>query len=567
MRKPLRTLTVLTMLLMIILCVTASAIAEFRVAGRVVDDSGQGVAGARFSVLRMDARRTWQLEVTAETNTDENGRFSLTDGERKVGLPYSLYAARHPAYGLAWTVDMVALMEGRDPVDLRMVLPKRGSVRGKVTDTEGNPVEGAVVSAGITLPEGAVDEEVRFLPPCEALLKGISSADGAFVLDGLPSNAWVILRVTHPDYAVALEGTPEAMLGTPAGNISAGADDVTVRLEPGATVEGEIILEQTGQPAKGAVLQAVPLIEDFATCNLLTPAKVATDANGRYVLRGLRAGTQSIIVSHPEGIAASKVIEVLTGARMTDQNVKLERGVLVSGTIIDAGSGEPISRVELNVLRPDTRPRTSLQVEVGAGGAFSFRQPPGEVLLHCIGRTGWQVTKRLTLLEGEDQTDVDILLDDRQSREQREARTLVNKEGLELDVLAWVNAEVATLESFRGQVVVLAFWDCSDEACEPMVPLLNGLLEEYSENGVAVVSVHSAGADRDALGEFIGANSIAFHVALDKPAKLRKGGTFEKYNVSEVPAVFIIDAEGKVRYQDIPLAAVEEAVKQLLDEQ
>lgn len=46
-----------------------------------------------------------------------------------------------------------------------------------------------------------------------------------------------------------------------------------------------------------------------------------------------------------------------------------------------------------------------------------------------------------------------------------------------------------------------------------------------------------------------------------------KGVRFEKYGVRDAPELSMADAEGKVRYQDLPLAAVEEALKQLLDEQ
>ena len=54
-----------------------------------------------------------------------------------------------------------------------------------------------------------------------------------------------------------------------------------------------------------------------------------------------------------------------------------------------------------------------------------------------------------------------------------------------------------------------------------------------------------------------------FCAAIDKPADKYKGATFEKYQVRKPPAVFIIDPEGKVRYQDIPLA-VKEALKTML---
>jgi peroxiredoxin len=144
---------------------------------------------------------------------------------------------------------------------------------------------------------------------------------------------------------------------------------------------------------------------------------------------------------------------------------------------------------------------------------------------------------------------------------------VVDKDAPEMDAAAWVSSHSASLASLRDETVVLAFWDHTDEACAELVQLLNRLLVEYPEKGVEFVSIHSSDADLDDLMGFISEKSVRFRVAVDKPAANYKGATFGKYYVRKVPAVFIIDTEGIVRYQDIPLAAVEEALKLLLHEQ
>jgi peroxiredoxin len=160
-----------------------------------------------------------------------------------------------------------------------------------------------------------------------------------------------------------------------------------------------------------------------------------------------------------------------------------------------------------------------------------------------------------------------LLLPRRLSSEMLEWLLLVGKQAPELGASGWMSGESITLESQRGNAIVVAFWDHTDKACAELVPLLNGLVSEYPEKGLEIISMHIADADLDDLSKFISDRSIKFRVAVDKPAENYKGGTFEKYNVWKVPAVFIIGPEGKVRYQDIPLEAVEEALEQLLDEQ
>jgi prepilin-type processing-associated H-X9-DG protein len=78
---------------------------------------------------------------------------------------------------------------------------------------------------------------------------------------------------------------------------------------------------------------------------------------------------------------------------------------------------------------------------------------------------------------------------------------------------------------------------------------------------VAVIGVHAAECDHDALQELVEQEDITFRVAIDKPSSQRVPGlTFESYRVKRPPAVFVIDAGSTVRYQDIPLGALQQAV-------
>jgi len=143
---------------------------------------------------------------------------------------------------------------------------------------------------------------------------------------------------------------------------------------------------------------------------------------------------------------------------------------------------------------------------------------------------------------------------------------LVGHEAPELDVAAWVNGEPTSLTSLRGKPVVLAFWDHTDKACGELVSVLNNIAREHASAGVAVVSVHSSGIDINALRLFILDNSVAFRVAVDKAAHddRYRGTTFRKYGVRSIPSVFIISIESRVRYQDIPVRAVADALRNLL---
>jgi prepilin-type processing-associated H-X9-DG protein len=531
------------------------------ITGIVVNEAGDPVPGARFTVLTMEMGTIWQFEIAAQAKTGDDGRFSLTVDDGKLNSLYSVYAAQHADYGAAWTLSTALTMRGEDASDLRLALPKRGAVRGKATDSAGNPVEGGEVSAFITLPEGTADDELRFFPPCEQLLKATSGADGSFALDGLPANAAVMLRVKHPDFAVAMAGVPEDMQGMPMGTIAVGAEDVTVKLDPGATIEGRITFEETGEPAKGAVVQAMVQRNGFLAF-LMMPGKTEADTEGRYVLHGLAAATYSIATTHPDGTTTPTTIEVAAGTRMTNQDIALGKGVLVSGKFVHANTGEPVSDAQVMAIPRAARgPGQQTQVELQPDGTFSFRHPPGEIFLVGLTSSGAQGQLQLALAEGEDQTDVTLDTRSRPVRpEPRGASRLADKQAVELDVAEWVHGEPTSLEALQGTVVVLAFWDSGQESAAEVIEALNALVEQHPD--VEVIAVHSADADPDALRELVETRQIKFRVALDKPSSTKFPGlTFESYRVKKPPAVFIIDPNSTVRFQDIPLGAVEQALE------
>jgi hypothetical protein len=143
---------------------------------------------------------------------------------------------------------------------------------------------------------------------------------------------------------------------------------------------------------------------------------------------------------------------------------------------------------------------------------------------------------------------------------------LVGRSARDLDVATWINGEAAILEELKGNIVVLAFWDSADESSVEVVDRLNFLAKKHPD--MAIIAVHSADGDQDALQQLMEDNNVLFSVAIDKPSSRDyPGATFKRYNVRKPPGVCIIDRDGKVKYQDIPLAAVGEVVKSLLDEE
>jgi Carboxypeptidase regulatory-like domain len=189
-------------------------------AGRVLDESGQPIEGAR-----VEARPT-NKGLPVRMASDRDGNFSL----RVPGGDYALVArAASHASGSLFAVHAVP-GEASKPIELR--LPRAdGTIEGYVRDTNGKPIPRVNVSV-LTIPPGKPPSagtpwrpraaaEVGGKGQLLTLASAASDWGGKFKLIGLPRGT-VILEARHPEWpaqAVAADvgGRAELQLSRPGG--------------------------------------------------------------------------------------------------------------------------------------------------------------------------------------------------------------------------------------------------------------------------------------------------------------------------------------------------------------
>ena len=126
-----------------------------------------------------------------------------------------------------------------------------------------------------------------------------------------------------------------------------------------------------------------------------------------------------------------------------------------------------------------------------------------------------------------------------------------------------LKGENVSLQNLRGKVVLIDFWATWCKPCVKSMPELQTLHEKYAAEGLAVlgISIDEQGAKK--VPAFLEKHKITYAVGLDageKPA-------WEAYRVKVIPAMFLIDREGKIVQQwgaATPMAEVERAVAALL---
>lgn len=142
-------------------------------------------------------------------------------------------------------------------------------------------------------------------------------------------------------------------------------------------------------------------------------------------------------------------------------------------------------------------------------------------------------------------------------------------EAPELKNEIWLNTpQPLRLADLRGQVVLLEMWTFGCINCQHVIPKLREWHETYADQGLVIIGNHypefSYEEKLENLKTAVADLEIKYAVAQDN-----EGQTWRAYQNHYWPALFLIDKDGRIRYQHIGEGAysqTEAAIKQLLAE-
>ena len=324
---------------------------------------GGPVAHAWVTLMPVTPTGDWAGRPATST-TDEAGRFTFAE-------PGSLHVkvqVRAPSFsGLAdayWpqeysfaTAGILEVAPSGSTADVQ--LPPGARISGRVVEAgTGAPMVGARVLAHVDAPPGW--ESVGGT--------GLASSTGDFVLEGIPPVP-VALQVSAPSGGNHLgQWHDGAGYFGGATKVAPGASGVTIELTEGGQISG-VVRSSAGEAVPGASVTVVG-------CPGLCPMSGVADAAGRYRIPaipagpGLRAYADGGDVrllngwySSAQGIGDTS-FDLREGEVLDGVDFALTVGALVTGAIVDAGSGEPISGVTVDLLSVDN-PLRSFRSRVG----------------------------------------------------------------------------------------------------------------------------------------------------------------------------------------------------------
>jgi thiol-disulfide isomerase/thioredoxin len=133
----------------------------------------------------------------------------------------------------------------------------------------------------------------------------------------------------------------------------------------------------------------------------------------------------------------------------------------------------------------------------------------------------------------------------------------------------FINTKRVSINEARGEKVVLVdFWTYACFNCQNTQPYLNAWHEEYADDGLFIIGVHTPefGFEREPVNveRAVREAGIEYPVVLDN-----NYATWNAYDQRYWPAMYLIDADGFIRYKHFGEGAYEETeakIRELLAE-
>jgi len=133
------------------------------------------------------------------------------------------------------------------------------------------------------------------------------------------------------------------------------------------------------------------------------------------------------------------------------------------------------------------------------------------------------------------------------------AKMLVNEPAPAFDVRD-VNGKVVSLADFKGKTIVLDFWATWCGPCKKSFPAMQQAVNKYSaDSNVKFLFIHtwerSATPQKEAQ-EYLSENKFKFDLYMDeKDPATKKNNAVSMFGVKGIPAKFVIDGDGHIRFK------------------
>jgi peroxiredoxin len=107
-----------------------------------------------------------------------------------------------------------------------------------------------------------------------------------------------------------------------------------------------------------------------------------------------------------------------------------------------------------------------------------------------------------------------------------------------------LDGDTVTLESFRGQPVLLNLWATWCAPCRQETPFLESVYEDNRDRGFQIVGISMDTRDqKSAVADFVEEYGVSYTILWDPGM-----AGMDRYQVLGLPATFLLDQDGVIRW-------------------
>ncbi|HTD53111.1 MAG TPA: carboxypeptidase-like regulatory domain-containing protein, partial [Thermoanaerobaculia bacterium] len=349
------------------------------VAGKVVDEAGLPVSGAHVAVVQDLNFRNFRARGLAGAASALMGRGAVTGSNgsfrlRNVVPGHNLELEANKSGFATARQPGVTLKPGDAMQGVSFVLKKGLQARGRVVDSQGQPVAGAELQLALRESGArAMRAQIRLMGIDREKPDAVSAADGSFLVGGLAPG----------QYAATVSRQGFARKSVPSLEVKAGAENVwpPIALAPGIALAG-VVRDSAGQAIPGAQILALE------TGSGGRPLGAASGPDGRFRLDGLTAERPVILNVSADGYASAQK-EVTPPAE--DIAIALKSSGSIRGRVEDADAKTPVSDFVVGTRAAGGGGRFVMQLTGRGGGDKPIHSEDGAFELGDVPPGKWTV--------------------------------------------------------------------------------------------------------------------------------------------------------------------------------
>jgi len=481
------------------------------ICGRVVDTDGSPRPGAE--VMLSGHFPTVRLGMGL-AHTGEDGRYEFT---AVPGIEFSVQVQGQRPPEPPHTI--LALTGQRH--DLKDMVASRPRISGHVVDKAGKPAP----RARLTMRTGSRD------------FTTMADKRGSFRFGEFQSGTKAV--------TVVARNTSGTLVGQATVLPNNAGQPLTIRLTDAAVITGRVVGDQGNSLADAAVTFEATV----GTSQERSYEQIKADRDGRFRFAALLPQSSGHVSAVAEGYGStrSKGFVTRTGETLALGDLRLPRAdSFIAGKVTDL-DGQPLAGVSICCFEPGGRTQEG---RTDANGRYRIDGVPKVSGLSAYAHLpGYYSTRHRHVVGGSEA--VDFTLTPEKPREPRSA-AIVGKPAPVPGIEKWLNGESLKSADLRDRVLLVHFWTLHSRPCVRSIKSLKRVHAQYPDR-LTILTIHDRAASVEEVERFAKEQALRFPIGFVKSTKDDgwAGETFKAYGIESLPASFLVDKKGVLRYAHV----------------